>query len=1271
MRPLLRPSRRVLLVVLCALGAASAAVRTAREARAAGDRPFLYQPALRPSEDLQPYLKQVAPGADAFPEEKEAEEILARLRELGDALRRDVHQAPEAASALLDRRFEGGSLIPEKETAIVDRPSLQVFRAASAGSPTKPPQSFRQEWVALVAGFAAVQVAEFRITSIDVDRAAGTARTEARYDLVGPAKPQGRVQSSGCWRIAWSRGADRVWRVTRWSAAEQLRSRAGAPVFTEVTGTALGGNDSFRRQLAVPLDAWSATLDSGIGRDSNGHNGVSAGDADGDGLDDLYMAQPAGLPNRLFRARGDGTFEDVTERAGLAVLDDTTQSIFADVDNDGDEDLVLALSSGPALFRNDGGGRFTRVPGAFQMQDVLRGSPMSMAMADYDRDGFLDLYVCVYSFYYGAGEGKAGTPMPYHDAENGPPSILFHNDGHGRFVDVTREAGLDAGNDRYHFAAAWGDYDGDGWPDLVVANDFGRKNLYHNRGRQGGRVTFEDVTKAAGLEDHGAGMSASFLDYDNDGRLDVYFGNMWSDAGQRVTEKAGFMPEAPSEVRASYRRHVRGNSLFRNLGDGRFEDVTLAARAEKAGWAWSSDALDFDSDGWDDLYVANGMLTRESGPEDLESYFWRQVVARSPPARLTGTPYDEAWRAINQLLVHQSIASHQRNVLLRNDAHGGFDDVSGAAGLDLDQDGRSFAVLDYDGDGDPDLAVMAARGAPQLRLFRNDYADRGSALAVRLTGTPGEAAPGSLTRSNRDAVGARVTVETDRLTRTKEVRAGSGFISQHSKELLFGLGPSQRVVRLTVAWPSGRTQTFTDVPLDHRLRIEEGGEPRAEPFRKPVAGPGATVAAEKEAAPLTSWLYEPFPMPELALADLRGEPRLVSDLKGRPAVVLLWAAAADGSRAALQALEKGAKSLADAGVGRTTIALDRPDDVAKVRAAASGLTLPVLVAGDEGGLALAVLYRHLFMNRQALPLPTALLLDKDTSVVKVYRERLDVAEIVKDAARIEAPPAERLARAVPFAGRLYSGPGRRNYLPYGQELLDQGLEKAAISAFERAAEGSPSAATLYRLGTLLAKAGRPAQARGAFERALAVQPDLAEASNDLGALLAEQGDLDGAIARFRSALAATPEYPDALNNLGYALLQTGQPEQARELYEKALQLQPDFPEALNNLGLIFGRAGELDRAEPLFRSALAKRPDYGEAASNLALVLVSRGQTAEAESLLTRFLDEHPEVETTYVTLAKIYLAGDRRREALGVLERLLARNPSHPVGLELARRAR
>jgi hypothetical protein len=185
-----------------------------------------------------------------------------------------------------------------------------------------------------------------------------------------------------------------------------------------------------------------------------------------------------------------------------------------------------------------------------------------------------------------------------------------------------------------------------------VANDFGAKNLYRNQGRRNGTVTFQDVAAEAGVLDYGAGMSAAFVDYDNDGLLDIYTGNMWSASGLRVTASPAFLPDAPPEVRALYRRHARGNSLFRNLGDGQFEDKTLDARAAMGRWAWSSDALDFDCDGWEDLYIVNGMLTRDDGQDDLEGFFWRQVVNRSPLTRVKGTQYDDAWRAINQLLIH-------------------------------------------------------------------------------------------------------------------------------------------------------------------------------------------------------------------------------------------------------------------------------------------------------------------------------------------------------------------------------------------------------------------------------------------------------------------------------------------------------------------------------------------------------------------------------------------------------------------------------------------
>ena len=1241
----------------------------------------VYRPKLAVSETLEPFLTHLEPGSDEFPAERQARELEARLGELRDSLRAAPARAASVAQWLLDPGFRGGRLLPVAETSSTSDVPFEIRKAkALPGDLSLDVRSFGGELQRLIEDIREIAVAEFLITSIEAADKSPLVRTTVRYDLVGAGTKAWRVQHVGVWRMSWRRGAS-GWRVVEWTAESLLTSRARTPVFTEVTEAALGRNDSFRRQLTTSLDAWMATFDSVLTRDSNGHHGVSVGDADGDGLDDVYVAQPSGLPNRLYRARGDGTFEDVTERAGLNVLDDTAQSLFADVDNDGDQDLVLATGTQPLLFINDGTGRFSFVQDAFRFRQPLQGVLTSITMADYDRDGFLDLYLCVYWYFFGAGEDKAGTPAPYYDARNGPPGVLFRNDGQGHFVDATQASGLDAGNDRYHFAAAWADYDNDGWPDLLVANDFGTKNLYHNRGLREGRVTFEDVAADAGVLDHGAGMSAAFFDYDNDGLLDIYTGNMWSDVGLRVTAAPGFMPAAPPDVRALYRRHVRGNSLLRNLGDGRFADTTLDAHAEMGRWAWSSDALDFDNDGWEDLYVVNGMLTRKQTPspqprvpspesrapalDDLESFFWRQVVNRSPLTRVKSSSYDDAWRAINQLLIHGSIASHQRNVFLRNDGQGGFDDVSGTVGLDLDQDGRSFAALDIDRDGDEDVLVMAARQAPQLRVFRNDFVSKAGALAIRLVGST----------SNRDAIGARVIVESDKMRRTKIVQAGSGFLSQRSKELLFGLGESQRVVKVTVAWPSGVNQIFTDVPLNTRVRLVEGRAIESAPFAPKSSGKaegaatGATAASIPEPSRDATWLFEPFPAPDFSLQDLGGQTRSLAALRGRPAVLLFWSAGLrprSGSRDAVEALARGAAVLAQAGVSSLAISLDAPANVEEVRAVAAKLSLPVIVASPEMGLSYAILNRHLFMNRQDMRVPTALLLDAAGSVVKAYRDRVDVALIVRDAAASEATPAERLTRAIPFPGTFYAPLSLRNYLTYGRELLDQGLEAAAVVAFERAAQANPTAPTLYRLGTLLSKSGETARARTAFERALVLKPDLAEANNDLGALLAQGGDVPAAIEHFRAALGSTPDYPDALNNLGYALLLSGRDEEARALYEKAIALQPDFPEALNNLGLLYGRGGNMERAERYFRDALTRRDTYGEAANNLALVLVAKGEADAAVRLLEGFLEKTPQAQDAYVTLAKIHFSAGRTTDGIRVLERLLQRNPTHPLARQL-----
>ncbi|HEU0093257.1 MAG TPA: tetratricopeptide repeat protein, partial [Vicinamibacteria bacterium] len=432
----------------------------------------------------------------------------------------------------------------------------------------------------------------------------------------------------------------------------------------------------------------------------------------------------------------------------------------------------------------------------------------------------------------------------------------------------------------------------------------------------------------------------------------------------------------------------------------------------------------------------------------------------------------------------------------------------------------------------------------------------------------------------------------------------------------------------------------------------------------------ARAADAVEPSSFGTWLYQPFPAPDFALKDLDGQDHSLASLAGHPAIVLFWATWAPPSRAALDELARHGQAFAAAGASLLAVSVDAPADEAKVRAAVPGVAVPVLVASEEVAGTYSILHRYLFDRRDDLRLPTVFLVNVAGEVVKVYREPVLASRILEDLPRIAASPAERLARAVPFAGTFYSSPGERNEFQYGLELSEQGFDAPAVAVFERVAKLDPTAITLYNLGTLYMKRGNPLGARAAFERALEMQPEYADASNSLGALLAQSGEVPAAIERFRAALQARPGFPDALNNLGFALSQTGQLAQAFELYQKALALQPGFPEALNNVGIFFGRQGDLDQARTYFQQAVAQRPGYAEAANNLALVLGAQGDPEGAIAVLQRSLAESPAFEMTYVTLSRIYLRTGRRREAVQVLERLLQRSPNNALGLEILRQA-
>jgi hypothetical protein len=394
---------------------------------------------------------------------------------------------------------------------------------------------------------------------------------------------------------------------------EQTTVNTPRPLLVDTTAAMLENNECYASQFLFGMNHWLDRTQDLRYFSPLGNPGLAVGDVNGDGLEDLYVCQEANLPNRLFLQQPDGTARDVAADWKVDWLAGSRSVLLVDLDNDGDQDLVVAILGGVVIASHEGD--------RFAVRDVLttHDDTTSLSAVDYDLDGDLDLYVCVdypNDYFASASEvpvqGGAANRV-YHDANGAGRNSLFRNEldtgsagSSWRFVDATDETGLDQNNRRFSWAASWEDYDNDGDQDLYVANDFGRNNLYENRNGQ-----FVDVAKTARAEDSASGMSAAWADTNRDGMMDLYVGNMFSSAGGRITYQPAFKPNADEEIRHRLQRFARGSSLFRNLGNATFDDISVDAGVTVGRWAWSSNFLDINNDGWRDIAVANGYITAD------------------------------------------------------------------------------------------------------------------------------------------------------------------------------------------------------------------------------------------------------------------------------------------------------------------------------------------------------------------------------------------------------------------------------------------------------------------------------------------------------------------------------------------------------------------------------------------------------------------------------------------------------------------------------------
>lgn len=562
-----------------------------------------------------------APWASEVANEQVGPQLSALAELIGHGASGQALLTVEDLAPLAATDVSSASLRPADLARVFDSPVASVWRSAKNdfGPAVKGLDALSKTLATMTLPFAGGGDVHAKFKVIDVrlgsnasaakdDPAAETILETVAYLMIDGRAKDLELQQNATWHCTWRRAAQSKQPLLlsiEVVAFEENRGRPSRPtLFQDNTQSAFGNCEAWSQQLTKGLDQWAGELDASLGGSIVGHEGIAVGDVDGDGLDDLYVCQSGGLPNRMFRHLPDGTVEDVSAAWGVDFLDQTRSALILDLDNDGDEDLVLAIDPWIVLLENLG----PRAVPRFAVVGRLPGEGVtSLAAADIDNDGDLDIYACGYTL----PDRSETTPVPYHDANNGRPNIMYRNDGKFAFTDVTKEVGLDENNRRFSFAASFEDFDNDGDQDLYVANDFGRNNLYRNDGGK-----FHDVAAEAGVEDIAAGMGVSWADFDGDGLMDLYVSNMFSSAGERVTYQRNFRADLDETTRSLFQRHARGNSLFKNLGDGTFRDVSLESGTTMGRWAWGSKFVDFDNDGRPDIFVPNGFVTGED-PADL------------------------------------------------------------------------------------------------------------------------------------------------------------------------------------------------------------------------------------------------------------------------------------------------------------------------------------------------------------------------------------------------------------------------------------------------------------------------------------------------------------------------------------------------------------------------------------------------------------------------------------------------------------------------------